>query len=105
MRAELQAMTAPGTAGGSIVNISSIGGTCGAAGQSVYGATKAAVIAMSRAAAEYGRDGVRVNAIAPGTTMTEMLVAWQQREPPSPGIPGTRRPGAHRLGPPSLEGG
>jgi NAD(P)-dependent dehydrogenase (short-subunit alcohol dehydrogenase family) len=57
MRAEMQAMTAQGAAGGSIVNISSIGGTFGAAGQSVYGATKAAVIAMSRAAAaEYGRD-------------------------------------------------
>lgn len=82
MRAELQAMTAEGAAGGSIVNISSIGGTFGAAGQSVYGATKAAVIAMSRAAAaEYGRDGVRVNAIAPGTTMTEMMVSWQQRDP------------------------
>jgi NAD(P)-dependent dehydrogenase (short-subunit alcohol dehydrogenase family) len=82
MRAELQAMTTQGAAGGSIVNISSIGGTFGAAGQSVYGATKAAVIAMSRAAAaEYGRDGVRVNAIAPGTTMTEMMVSWQQRDP------------------------
>jgi A-factor type gamma-butyrolactone 1'-reductase (1S-forming) len=82
MRAELQAMTAQGAAGGSIVNISSIGGTFGAAGQSVYGATKAAVIAMSRAAAaEYGRDGVRVNAIAPGATMTEMMVSWQQRDP------------------------
>jgi A-factor type gamma-butyrolactone 1'-reductase (1S-forming) len=82
MRAELHAMTAQGATGGSIVNISSIGGTFGAAGQSVYGATKAAVIALSRAAAaEYGRDGVRVNAIAPGTTMTEMMVAWQQRDP------------------------
>ncbi|MFJ9032812.1 SDR family NAD(P)-dependent oxidoreductase [Streptomyces sp. NPDC102274] len=82
MRAELQAMTAEGAAGGSIVNISSVGGTFGAAGQSVYGATKAAVTAMSRAAAaEYGREGVRVNAIAPGATMTEMMVAWQQRDP------------------------
>ncbi|WP_236787840.1 SDR family NAD(P)-dependent oxidoreductase [Amycolatopsis sp. GM8] len=82
MRAELRAMTADGATGGSIVNISSIGGTFGAAGQSVYGATKAAVIALSRAAAaEYGRDGVRVNAIAPGATMTEMMVAWQQRDP------------------------
>ncbi|MFE7503784.1 SDR family NAD(P)-dependent oxidoreductase [Promicromonospora sp. NPDC057488] len=82
MRAELRAMTAEGTPGGSIVNIGSIGGTFGAAGQSVYGATKAAVIAMSRAAAaEYGRDGVRVNAIAPGATMTEMMTAWQERDP------------------------
>jgi NAD(P)-dependent dehydrogenase (short-subunit alcohol dehydrogenase family) len=82
MREEIGAMTAAGATGGSIVNVSSIGGTFGASGQSVYGATKAAVIAMSRAAAaEYGRDGVRVNAIAPGATMTDMMAAWQQREP------------------------
>lgn len=82
MRVELGAMTAPGAAGGSIVNVSSVGGTFGAPGQSVYGATKAAVIAMSRtAAAEYGREGIRVNAIAPGATMTDMMTAWQQRDP------------------------
>lgn len=75
-------MTATGASGGSIVNVSSIGGTFGAPGQSVYGATKAAVIAMSRAAAgEYGRDGIRINAIAPGATMTDMMKAWQQRDP------------------------
>jgi NAD(P)-dependent dehydrogenase (short-subunit alcohol dehydrogenase family) len=82
MREEISAMTGAGAAGGSIVNVSSIGGTFGASGQSVYGATKAAVIAMSRAAAvEYGREGIRVNAIAPGATMTDMMAAWQQREP------------------------
>lgn len=82
MRAEITAMTATGASGGSIVNVSSIGGTFGAPGQSVYGATKAAVIAMSRAAAaEYGRDGIRINAIAPGATMTDMMTAWQQRDP------------------------
>lgn len=82
MRAEITAMTSTGPAGGSIVNVSSIGGTFGAAGQSIYGATKAAVIAMSRAAAaEYGRDGVRVNAIAPGATLTDMMTAWEERSP------------------------
>lgn len=81
MRAEITAMTG-GAAGGSIVNVSSIGGTFGAPGQSVYGATKAAVIAMSRsAAAEYGREGIRVNAIAPGATMTDMMTAWKERDP------------------------
>jgi NAD(P)-dependent dehydrogenase (short-subunit alcohol dehydrogenase family) len=75
-------MTNPDAEGGSIVNVSSIGGTVGAPGQSVYGATKAAVIAMSRAAAtEYGRDGIRINSIAPGATMTDMMTAWQQRDP------------------------
>ena len=82
MRAEICAMTGTGAAGGSIVNVASIGGTFGAAGQSVYGASKAAVIAMSRAAAaEYGREGIRINAIAPGATMTDMMRAWQQRDP------------------------
>jgi NAD(P)-dependent dehydrogenase (short-subunit alcohol dehydrogenase family) len=82
MRAEIAAMTGAGGAGGSIVNVSSVGGTFGASGQSVYGATKAAVIAMSRAAAaEYGRDGIRINAIAPGATMTDMMTAWKQRDP------------------------
>lgn len=84
MRAGLRAMTTPGAGGGSIVNISSIGGTFGAPEQSVYGATKAAVIAMSRAAAaEYGREGVRVNAIAPGATVAYMMTAWEQRVPGS----------------------
>lgn len=82
MRAEIETMTAADMPGGSIVNVSSIGGTFGAAEQSVYGATKAAVIAMSRAAAvEYGRAGIRVNAIAPGATMTEMMTGWEQRVP------------------------
>lgn len=82
MRAEITAMNACGAGGGSIVNVSSIGGTVGATGQSIYGATKAAVIAMSRAAAvEYGRDGIRVNTIAPGATMTGMMRGWQQRDP------------------------
>lgn len=82
MREEIRAMTTVGAAGGSIVNVSSIGGTFGASGQGVYGATKAAVIAMSRAAAvEYGREGIRVNAIAPGATMTDMMASWQQRDP------------------------
>ncbi|WP_375488983.1 SDR family NAD(P)-dependent oxidoreductase [uncultured Jatrophihabitans sp.] len=82
MRAELAAMLVAPTQGGSIVNVSSVGGTFGASGQSVYGASKAAVIAMSRAAAvEYGHDGIRVNAIAPGATMTDMMSAWQERDP------------------------
>ena len=82
MRAEITAMLAADAPGGSIVNVASIGGTFGAPGQSVYGATKAAVIAMSRtAAAEYGGDGIRVNAIAPGATMTDMMAGWQQRDP------------------------
>ena len=65
--------------GGSIVNIASIIGTHGNAGQTVYGASKAAVIGATRSAAkELAPAGIRVNAIAPGfidTAMTRQLPA------------------------------
>jgi 3-oxoacyl-[acyl-carrier protein] reductase len=58
--------------GGSIVNIASIVGEKGAAGQAAYSATKGAVIALTKSAAkELGPAGVRVNAIAPGMVRTE----------------------------------
>ncbi|MFK7918569.1 MAG: SDR family NAD(P)-dependent oxidoreductase [Ilumatobacter sp.] len=54
-------------AGGSIVNLASIAGLGGGANISAYAASKAAVIAMTKAAAiELGPQGIRVNAIAPG---------------------------------------
>lgn len=60
---------------GSIVNVSSVyGGMRGVDGYIAYGATKAAVYFMTMSAAmTYGRDGVRVNAIAPGALDTPML--------------------------------
>ncbi len=58
--------------GGSIINISSIGASHQAAGP-VYGASKAAVNAMSRSVAfMYMKDGIRCNAIAPGGIATEI---------------------------------
>ncbi|WP_238008313.1 glucose 1-dehydrogenase [Dactylosporangium sp. AC04546] len=57
-----------------VVLLSSVMGTSGAAGQVVYGATKAAVAGLTRAAAkELGPAGIRVNAVAPGFITTEML--------------------------------
>jgi NAD(P)-dependent dehydrogenase (short-subunit alcohol dehydrogenase family) len=56
---------------GSIVSVDSMAGHVGLPGAAAYGATKAALTAMSRAwAAEYSPDGVRVNTIAPGPAYT-----------------------------------
>ena len=58
---------------GWIVNVSSVLGEMGLAGYAVYGASKAAINTMTKCLAiELGREGIRVNAIAPGNTATPM---------------------------------
>lgn len=57
---------------GSIINLSSIGGTRGTAGIS-YSAAKAAIIGMTKnIALQYAPVGIRCNAVAPGPTPTEL---------------------------------
>ena len=64
---------------GVILNASSIVGLDGNFGQTNYVATKAAVIGMTKVwARELGRAGIRVNAIAPGFTATEMVAAMPE---------------------------
>jgi A-factor type gamma-butyrolactone 1'-reductase (1S-forming) len=75
MKHEILAMMSSG--GGAIVNTSSIGGLTSNQGLPDYGASKAAVNHLTRSAAvAYGRWGIRVNAIAPGATSSEMLDPW-----------------------------
>jgi NAD(P)-dependent dehydrogenase (short-subunit alcohol dehydrogenase family) len=69
---ELRAMKARG---GSIINTASIMGLQGTAGASAYSASKHGVIGLTRSAAlEYGKYGVRINALCPGFVETPMIV-------------------------------
>jgi NAD(P)-dependent dehydrogenase (short-subunit alcohol dehydrogenase family) len=57
---------------GAIVNLSTMMADQGYVGSSLYGASKAAVVSMTKSwAAEFGPRGVRVNVVAPGPTRTE----------------------------------
>jgi 3-oxoacyl-[acyl-carrier protein] reductase len=59
---------------GSIVLLGSIVGERGNAGQMVYAASKAALVAAAKSAAkELGRHGIRVNAVAPGVIQTDLI--------------------------------
>jgi 3-oxoacyl-[acyl-carrier protein] reductase len=65
---------------GVILNASSVVGLDGNFGQTNYVATKAGVIGMTKVwARELGRYGVRVNAVAPGFTATEILVSMPDK--------------------------
>ncbi|MBI1299663.1 glucose 1-dehydrogenase [bacterium] len=60
-------------AGGAIVNVSSEAGFVGRPGQVVYDAIKAAIVSATKTMAqEFADAGIRVNAVAPGWTVTEM---------------------------------
>jgi NAD(P)-dependent dehydrogenase (short-subunit alcohol dehydrogenase family) len=70
-----------GAQGGAIVNVSSIVGDVGMAGASVYVASKHAANGLTRSAAlEGAKQGIRVNAVAPGVVATEMMQRFTGRD-------------------------
>ncbi|HTF67235.1 MAG TPA: SDR family oxidoreductase [Edaphobacter sp.] len=71
---EVKQMMAQGQ-GGSIVNTASVGGLLAFPTAGPYVASKHAVLGLTKTAAiEYGRYGIRVNAVSPGAVRTEMLL-------------------------------
>lgn len=66
---------------GKIINISSIWGITGASCEVAYSASKAAIIGFTKALAkEVGPSGIRVNAVAPGIVMTDMVSNFTMEE-------------------------
>lgn len=89
MQSAARAMIPAG--GGAIVNIASMAAKTGGADEAHYAASKAAVVALTRAAAlEWGQHHIRVNAICPGFVLTDMgaltrteqqVAQWTARSP------------------------
>ncbi|QJR37941.1 SDR family NAD(P)-dependent oxidoreductase [Gemmatimonas groenlandica] len=72
MRHQIPVMLAAGR--GTIVNVSSVAGLGGFPRHSAYAASKHGVVGLTRTAAlEYGRKGIRINALCPGFTLTPMV--------------------------------
>jgi len=76
MRYQVPAILAAGAAEGAIVNMASIHGAVAAPGNAAYTAAKHGVVGLTKnAAAEYGAQGLRINAIGPGYIDTPLLAA------------------------------
>ncbi|VXC46524.1 2,5-dichloro-2,5-cyclohexadiene-1,4-diol dehydrogenase [Arthrobacter sp. 9V] len=76
MRYQVPAILAAGASEGAIVNMASIHGAVAAPGNAAYTAAKHGVVGMTKnAAAEYGAQGLRVNAVGPGYIDTPLLAA------------------------------
>ncbi len=68
--------------GGSIVNTASSAGVTGQDSVVTYSATKHGIVGMTKSlVAEYAKDGLRVNSIAPGPTETPMVAAFYANNP------------------------
>ena len=75
MKYEIEAMK--GSGGGAIIKTASVGGVIGTAGVTAYCATKHGVLGLTKSAAlDHIKDGIRINAVCPGGTLTPMLSEW-----------------------------
>jgi NAD(P)-dependent dehydrogenase (short-subunit alcohol dehydrogenase family) len=80
MKHEIPALLASG--GGAIVNVASVSGMRGEATQAAYSAAKGGVLALTKtAAAEWARNGVRVNAVCPGGIETPAIETYFEHAP------------------------
>ncbi|AEG51457.1 3-oxoacyl-(acyl-carrier-protein) reductase [Sphingobium chlorophenolicum L-1] len=79
MKYQIERFLAQG-GGGSIVNTASAQGLIGRSNGAAYVASKHAVVGLSKAAAlDYAREGIRVNALCPGLTMSAMAKRFVER--------------------------
>ena len=80
LRFEIPEMVRSG--GGAIVNNASVVGLSGSSGTPAYVASKHGIVGLTRAAArDHAKEGVRVNAVCPGTIQTPMYVRREGSDP------------------------
>lgn len=80
MKHQVNAMEQNG--GGTIVNTASNSGLIGNENITPYSASKFGVVGLTRSAAmEYGKKGIRINAVSPGMTRTPMIQDFQEKNP------------------------
>lgn len=72
---------------GCVLNISSMAAVTGQERHAIYGATKGAINALTKCTAvDWGRDGIRINALCPAGVRTETLRQWMKSQPDAAGI-------------------
>ncbi len=72
---------------GCVLNLSSMSGITGQERHAIYGATKGAINALTKCTAvDWGREGIRINALCPAGVWTDTLRAWIKAQPDPQGI-------------------